>query len=388
MEPGEVAGKIGMPDMLVHTDRNDLVELCLARQVAVVLQADLDLAGEPAPLDPRRRVVVLVAADRDADAPDAVILGGEFEKTAPAAADVEQPLARTQSELLADMVELLLLRGVDILVAALEIGAGIDHPAPEPEGEELVRYVVVIANPLRVRRPGVRPAQPRQQLRGAKQPAEFLEPFRERDADLDDVVDAAFDAEIALDIGPAQRIDIAAQQLAHQAPSPEVEGNARLCAEIDRRAVVQAQADRQVEAAQPGFQPVDQRMGCGNCHRRVLLLLEKRRAHLDRAGQIGLISARHRRAEPSMQAWYHCENTYPFVPQEVLDAADSVRASLPNKYCDPKLAADLFQECLDEHVLCDELGINIVSIEHHSGINSLYGASPMILGIAARQTRN
>jgi alkanesulfonate monooxygenase SsuD/methylene tetrahydromethanopterin reductase-like flavin-dependent oxidoreductase (luciferase family) len=89
-----------------------------------------------------------------------------------------------------------------------------------------------------------------------------------------------------------------------------------------------------------------------------------------------------------MQAWYHCENTYPFVPQEVLDTADSVRASLPNRYCDPKLAAQLFEECLDEHLLCDELGINIVSIEHHSGINSLYGASPMILGIAARQTKN
>jgi alkanesulfonate monooxygenase SsuD/methylene tetrahydromethanopterin reductase-like flavin-dependent oxidoreductase (luciferase family) len=89
-----------------------------------------------------------------------------------------------------------------------------------------------------------------------------------------------------------------------------------------------------------------------------------------------------------MQAWYHCENTYPFVPQAVLDAADSVRASLPNRYCDPKLSAQLFEECLDEHLYCDELGINIVSIEHHSGINSLYGASPMILGIAARQTKN
>jgi alkanesulfonate monooxygenase SsuD/methylene tetrahydromethanopterin reductase-like flavin-dependent oxidoreductase (luciferase family) len=89
-----------------------------------------------------------------------------------------------------------------------------------------------------------------------------------------------------------------------------------------------------------------------------------------------------------MQAWYHCENTYPFVPQHVLDAADSVRASLPNRYCDPKIAAQLFEECLDEHLLCDELGINIVSIEHHSGINSLYGASPMVLGIAARQTKN
>jgi alkanesulfonate monooxygenase SsuD/methylene tetrahydromethanopterin reductase-like flavin-dependent oxidoreductase (luciferase family) len=88
-----------------------------------------------------------------------------------------------------------------------------------------------------------------------------------------------------------------------------------------------------------------------------------------------------------MQAWYHCENVYPFVPQEVLDRAPSVRASLPNKYCDPKIAADLFEECLDEHLLCDDLGVNVVSIEHHSGINSLYGASPMILGILARQTK-
>src|ERR1700726_5215586 len=88
-----------------------------------------------------------------------------------------------------------------------------------------------------------------------------------------------------------------------------------------------------------------------------------------------------------MQAWYHCEYVYPFGPQEVLDRADAARASLPNKYCDPKIAADLFEECLDEHLLCDDLGVNVVSIEHHSGINSLYGASPMILGILARQTR-
>src|SRR3954451_13878990 len=87
-----------------------------------------------------------------------------------------------------------------------------------------------------------------------------------------------------------------------------------------------------------------------------------------------------------MQAWYHCENVYPFVPKEVLEAAESVRASLPNKYCDPKVAADLFAEWLDEHMLCDDLGINVVSIEHHSGIISLYGASTMIMGIMARQT--
>ena len=89
-----------------------------------------------------------------------------------------------------------------------------------------------------------------------------------------------------------------------------------------------------------------------------------------------------------MQLWFHNENTYPFVPQKVLDEADSVRASLPGRYCDPRLAADLFHECLDESLLCDDVGINIVSIEHHSGINSLYGASPIVLGALARQTRN
>ena len=89
-----------------------------------------------------------------------------------------------------------------------------------------------------------------------------------------------------------------------------------------------------------------------------------------------------------MDAWFHCENPYPFVPDHVLDAADSVRASLPNKYCDPEVAARLFEETLDEYLLCDQLGLNITSSEHHAGINCLYGASPVILGIVARQTRN
>jgi alkanesulfonate monooxygenase SsuD/methylene tetrahydromethanopterin reductase-like flavin-dependent oxidoreductase (luciferase family) len=89
-----------------------------------------------------------------------------------------------------------------------------------------------------------------------------------------------------------------------------------------------------------------------------------------------------------MDAWFHCENPYPFVPDHVLDAADSVRASLPNKYCDPEVAARLFEETLDEYLLCDELGLNITSSEHHAGINCLYGASPVILGIVARQTHN
>ncbi len=33
-----------------------------------------------------------------------------------------------------------------------------------------------------------------------------------------------------------------------------------------------------------------------------------------------------------MDAWWQCEVPYPFVPPDVLNAADSVRASLPNRY--------------------------------------------------------
>lgn len=88
-----------------------------------------------------------------------------------------------------------------------------------------------------------------------------------------------------------------------------------------------------------------------------------------------------------MQFWFHNEIVYPHVPQEVLDRADSVRASLPNRYCDPKIAADLFEECIDEFLLCDELGLNVVAIEHHAGINSLLSSNPMLVSILARQTR-
>src|SRR5690349_14053223 len=88
-----------------------------------------------------------------------------------------------------------------------------------------------------------------------------------------------------------------------------------------------------------------------------------------------------------MDAWWQCEVPYPFVPQEVLNAADSVRASLPNRYCDPKVAADLFEEVIDEFLLCDDLGLNVLAVEHHAGINSLLGANPLLVGILARQTR-
>ncbi|MGD0430430.1 MAG: LLM class flavin-dependent oxidoreductase [Acetobacteraceae bacterium] len=88
-----------------------------------------------------------------------------------------------------------------------------------------------------------------------------------------------------------------------------------------------------------------------------------------------------------MELWNHCENPYPFVPAEVLDAAPSVRASLPNKYCEPEIAACLYDEIFEEYQHCDEIGLHIVTNEHHSGINNLWAASPVITGVVARLTK-
>ncbi len=88
-----------------------------------------------------------------------------------------------------------------------------------------------------------------------------------------------------------------------------------------------------------------------------------------------------------MELWNHCENPYPFVPAEVLDAAPSVRASLPSRYCEPEIAATLYDEIWEEYRLCDEIGLNIVTNEHHSGINNLWAASPVITGIVAALTK-
>ncbi|MBV9860236.1 MAG: LLM class flavin-dependent oxidoreductase [Alphaproteobacteria bacterium] len=88
-----------------------------------------------------------------------------------------------------------------------------------------------------------------------------------------------------------------------------------------------------------------------------------------------------------MQLWNHCECPYPFVSQEILDQADSVRASLPNMLCDPKIVATLYDEIFDEYRLCDDLGLHIVTNEHHAGINNLWAANPVITGVVARVTR-
>lgn len=68
-------------------------------------------------------------------------------------------------------------------------------------------------------------------------------------------------------------------------------------------------------------------------------------------------------------------------------SADSLRVTLPNRHCDPELAADLINERLDEWQLCDELGLNIMVNEHHSSATCLSASATIPLAMLARQTQ-
>ena len=136
---------IGDADLLEHADRGDLVEL--AFHLRKVLQDDLDplLQAEARHLLARQRRLFL--GQRHAGRLDAVMLRGMADQRAPAAADVEEAIARLQPQLAADHVELVRLRAGEIVVpVGLKVGAGIDHLGIEEEPVERVRDVVVVGD--------------------------------------------------------------------------------------------------------------------------------------------------------------------------------------------------------------------------------------------------
>ena len=83
---------------------------------------------------------------------------------------------------------------------------------------------------------------------------------------------------------------------------------------------------------------------------------------------------------------------YHFSEQPYTDAwdlgLDSLRNTIPNRLCDPQVAARIYHAALDEWLLCDELGINCMLNEHHASATCLSESPNIQLGILARQTHN
>ena len=86
-----------------------------------------------------------------------------------------------------------------------------------------------------------------------------------------------------------------------------------------------------------------------------------------------------------MEAWHFTEMPYPHLPP--LDNVPSIRVTIPSKYFDPKIGADLYNRYLDEHLIADELGLHIMLNEHHQTATCLDAAAPLSAAILARQTK-
>ena len=69
------------------------------------------------------------------------------------------------------------------------------------------------------------------------------------------------------------------------------------------------------------------------------------------------------------------------------DHSGSLRVILPNRKCDPRVAADLFHRYYDEYQLCDELGLDIMLNEHHQTATCMSSAVVIGLAVLARATK-
>ncbi len=85
-----------------------------------------------------------------------------------------------------------------------------------------------------------------------------------------------------------------------------------------------------------------------------------------------------------MQVWHFSEMAYHPAWQH-LD--DTYRVIIPSRLFDPKVGADLYHRYLDEWALCDELGINIMTNEHHATATCADSVCTIPMAILARETK-
>lgn len=88
-----------------------------------------------------------------------------------------------------------------------------------------------------------------------------------------------------------------------------------------------------------------------------------------------------------MLAYHFTEMPYPYVSEEVEKEYKSARVILPNSYCDPKILADLYERYLDDYVLADDLGLEIMLNEHHQTMTCLDVAVPLSASALIQRTK-
>src|SRR4030088_329507 len=85
-----------------------------------------------------------------------------------------------------------------------------------------------------------------------------------------------------------------------------------------------------------------------------------------------------------MKVYQFTEQPYPDAWK---DHGGSLRVNLPNRKCDPAIAADLLHRYYDEWLLADALGYDIMLNEHHQTATCMSSTVIVGLSVLARQTK-
>ena len=86
-----------------------------------------------------------------------------------------------------------------------------------------------------------------------------------------------------------------------------------------------------------------------------------------------------------MKAWHFSENAYPYLPPA--EEYESIRVSLPNRIYDPKKGAALYDRYIDEWLVAEDEGVEIMLNEHHQTATCVDPAAPLVLAALADQGR-
>jgi alkanesulfonate monooxygenase SsuD/methylene tetrahydromethanopterin reductase-like flavin-dependent oxidoreductase (luciferase family) len=85
-----------------------------------------------------------------------------------------------------------------------------------------------------------------------------------------------------------------------------------------------------------------------------------------------------------MKAWHFSENAYPYLPPA--DDYESIRVSLPNRLYDPRKGAALYDRYIEEWLVAEDEGMEIMLNEHHQTATCVDPAAPLVLAALARLT--
>ncbi|HJU20019.1 MAG TPA: LLM class flavin-dependent oxidoreductase [Stellaceae bacterium] len=86
-----------------------------------------------------------------------------------------------------------------------------------------------------------------------------------------------------------------------------------------------------------------------------------------------------------MKAWHFSENAYPYLPPA--EEYESIRVTLPNRIYDPEKGAALYDRFIEEWLIAEEEGVEIMLNEHHQTATCVDPAAPLMLAALARLTR-